>query len=95
MFVHAGAFCMPCVCPAWSVWALSSLSSYQVAPKRGSEPGSNCIARRGEQVWEAHERARQAGLVPYARIEVAANNPLLEPLRAGPLLDTQHELMRR
>lgn len=50
---------------------------------------------RREQVWEAHERARQASLVPFARIEVAANNPLLEPLRAGPLLDTQHELMRR
>ena len=48
-----------------------------------------------EQVWEAHERLRQASLVAYGRVEVAANNPLLEPQQARPLLDLQHELMRR
>jgi len=47
------------------------------------------------QAWEAHERTRQASAAAAGCVEVAANNPLLEPALATQLLDTQGALMRR
>ncbi len=70
-------------------WGCCSLARrLHWGPRGLSPPGA-------AQAWEVHERARQARAAAGGRIEVAANNPLLEPALAGQLLDTQGALLRR